>query len=386
MKLRTVPAVFMRGGTSKGLVFHAHDLPLERSARDRIFLSAMGSPDPYGRQLDGMGGGLSSLSKVCIVAPSARSDADVEHTFAQVAIREAKVDYSSNCGNMLSAVGPFSVDEGLVYPKGATAIVRILNTNTNRIVHATFPTEEGRARYHGDFRVPGVAGTGAAIRLDFVDPGGATTGMLLPTSRTKDLLQIKDETFEVSMVDAVNACVFVRAVDLGLSGTELPEELERVPKSLETLDEIRVEASIAMGVAKDMVSARSISAVPYVGFVSGPADFHTLAGERIVASQMDFTLRIISNGQPHRALPLGASLCASVAARMEGTIVEELLRDTEPKPDSFRIGMPSGIMVVGSTVARTETGWNATHGHFYRTARRLFDGRLYLPSQRCLGC
>jgi 2-methylaconitate isomerase len=386
MKLQTVPAVFMRGGTSKALVFHARDLPFERGARDRIFLAAMGSPDPYGRQLDGMGGGLSSLSKICIVAPSSRDDADVKYTFGQVAVKEAKVDYSGNCGNILSAIGPFSVDEGLVHPKGETAIVRILNTNTNKIVHATFPVEQGRTRYHGDFRIPGVAGTGAAIRLDFLQPGGATTGRLLPTFHTKDALRIEGNRFEVSMVDAGNACVFVRAADLGLTGTELPEELERNPKILETLQRIRIEGSIAMGVAKDVASARSTSAVPSVGFVSGPADFRTLSGEHVVASQVDLTFRVISNGQPHRALPLTTSLCAAVAAGIEGTVVQEFVRKSRLERDCLRIGMPSGILIVGSTVDRIASGWAATHGHFYRTARRLFDGRLYLPVQRCMGC
>jgi 2-methylaconitate cis-trans-isomerase PrpF len=386
MKVHTVPAVFMRGGTSKALVFHARDLPFERAARDRIFLSAMGSPDPCGRQLDGMGGGLSSLSKICIVAPSSRNDADVEYTFGQVAINEAKVDYNGNCGNILSAIGPFSVDEGLVSCKGETAIVRILNTNTDKIIHASFPVEQGRTRYHGDFHIPGVTGTGAAIRLDFVRPGGATTGKLLPTSNTKDKLQIEGDTFEVSMVDAANACVFVRAADLGLTGTELPEELERKPKILERLQEIRVEASIAMGIAKDVASARSISAVPSVGFVSGPADFHTLSGEQVVASDVDLTFRVISHGQPHRALPLTTSLCAAVAAGIEGTVVQESMSKSLLERGSLRVGMPSGILTVGSSVARTGDGWTATHGYFYRTARRLFDGRLYLPAQRCRGC
>src|ERR1700756_3786297 len=187
---RPIPAVFMRGGTSKAIMFHARDLPPDRAAWDPIFAAAMGSPDPYGRQLDGMGGGVSSLSKVCVLAPSARDDADIDYTFAQVQIRESRVDYKSNCGNMSSAVGPFAIDEGLVRAGGDSATVRIFNTNTRKIIRATFPLEGKRARYDGDLAIPGVAGTGAPVRLDFVEPGGAATGKLLPSGKTIDRLEV----------------------------------------------------------------------------------------------------------------------------------------------------------------------------------------------------
>jgi 2-methylaconitate isomerase len=385
MKVRTVPAVFMRGGTSKALMFHARDLPLDRARWDRIFLAAMGSPDPFGRQLDGMGGGLSSVSKVCVIAPSVRSDADVDFTFAQVLVKEPHVDYSGNCGNMLSAVGPFSVDEGLVRAEGDHAEVRIYNTNTRKIIHSVFPIEGGQTRYHGDFRIPGVGGTGAVIRLDFIEPGGATTGKLLPTGQSKETLRGPEfGELEVSMVDAANACVFVRAADIGLRGTELPEALERDPRILGILQAIRIEASVRMGIAKDAQSARGITAVPYVGFVSAPADASTISGDAISADNVDLTIRIISNGQPHRALPLTASLCTAVAASIE-TVVHEMLLPNSNGKGSFRLGMPSGILTVGAEVAKTDAGWVARRGAFYRTARRLFDGRVYLPScSRCV--
>ena len=185
-----IPAVFMRGGTSKAIMFHRRDLPAARADWDPIFLAAMGSPDPYGRQLDGMGGGISSLSKVCVLAPSARPDADIDYTFAQVQIREGRVDYRGNCGNMSSAVGPFAVDEGLVTAAGETARVRIFNTNTEKLIHAAFPLRDGRACTDGDLAIPGVGGTGAPIRLDFLAPGGATTGRLLPTGRVREMLEV----------------------------------------------------------------------------------------------------------------------------------------------------------------------------------------------------
>ena len=325
MPLLSLPAVFMRGGTSRAVMFHARDLP-DRAEWDPIFLAAMGSPDPNGRQLNGMGGGISSLSKVCILAPSDRADADIDYTFAQVQIRDPRVDYRSNCGNMSSAVGPFAVDEGIVRPNGDTAAVRIFNTNTQKIIRSTFPLEDGRAATDGDLAIPGVAGTGAPVRLDFLAPGGATTGRLLPTGKPIDRLDVPGAgPIEVSMIDAANACVFVRARDLGLSGRELPEELERDPALLERLQSIRRQASIAMGIARDDAEARTVAAVPIIGFVAPPMDAPTLSGDPIAAEQVDLTARFLSNGQPHRALPLTASLCTAVAANIAGTLVAEAL-------------------------------------------------------------
>lgn len=378
MPLLALPAVFMRGGTSRAVMFHTRDLP-ERAAWDPIFLAAMGSPDPNGRQLNGMGGGVSSLSKVCVLAPSQREDADVDYTFAQVQIREAAVDYRANCGNMSSAVGPFAVDEGIVRPNGDAAVVRIFNTNTQRIIRSTFPLESGRAAVEGDLAIPGVAGTGAPVRLDFLAPGGATTGRLLPTGHVADGVNVPGlGRIEVSMVDAANACVFARAADLGLDGNELPEELERNAAVLERLQVIRRAASVAMGIAGDDAEARAINAVPFVGFVAPAMDAPTLAGAPIAADQVDLTVRFISNRQPHRALPLTASLCTAIAARIDGTVVNEALRPDVG--DGIRLGMPSGILTVGAEVTQEGSGaWVAHSGGFYRTARRLFDGRIYVP-------
>jgi 2-methylaconitate isomerase len=378
MSLLSLPAVFMRGGTSRAVMFHARDLP-DRAEWDPLFLAAMGSPDPNGRQLNGMGGGISSLSKVCILAPSDRADADIDYTFAQVQIRDPRVDYRSNCGNMSSAVGPFAVDEGIVRPNGDTAMVRIFNTNTQKIIRSTFPLQDGRAATDGDLTIPGVAGTGAPVRLDFLAPGGATTGRLLPTGQPMDRLDVPGVgPIEVSMIDAANACVFVRARDLGLSGGELPEELERDAALLDRLQSIRRQASITMGIARDDAEARTVAAVPIIGFVAPPMDAPTLSGDPISAAQVDLTARFLSNGQPHRALPLTASLCTAVAANIAGTLVAEALA---PEAGAqVRIGMPSGILTVGAEVEQSGAGqWVAHSGAFYRTARRLFDGRIYVP-------
>ena len=370
----------MRGGTSKAIMFHARDLPEDRAAWDNLFTAAMGSPDPYGRQLDGMGGGVSSLSKVCVLAPSVRDDADIDYTFAQVQVRDKAVDYKSNCGNMSSAVGPFAIDEGLIRASGDTATVRIFNTNTKKIIRATFPLEGDRARYDGDLVIPGVAGMGAPVRLDFVEPGGAATGKLLPSGKTVDRLDVPGfGAIDASLVDAANPAVFVRAGDIGLTGTELPEQLEANPKIMRLLDDIRVQGSVRMGIAGDVAAARAISAVPFMAVVSPPQDAPTLTGETIHAAGVDLTVRVVSSGQPHRALPVTISLCTAVAARITGTVVAEVLSPSAGKK-SLRLGMPSGVLTVDADVAQEGGMWIARAGSFYRTARRLFDGRVWVPS------
>ncbi|HEY8289287.1 MAG TPA: PrpF domain-containing protein [Acetobacteraceae bacterium] len=376
MPMLALPAVFMRGGTSRAVMFHRGDLP-EPAAWDPIFMAAMGSPDPNGRQLNGMGGGISSLSKICILSRSERSDADIDYTFAQVQIREAAVDYRGNCGNMSSAVGPFSVDEGLVRPNGDTAVVRIFNTNTKKIIRSTFALEEGRSKVDGDLAIPGVAGTGAPIRLDFLAPGGAGTGKLLPTGNVTDRLDVPGVgAIEVSLVDAAKPCVIVRAADVGLTGTELPEALDANLPLLAKLEAIRRTAAIAMGLAANEQEAAGMRGSPAVGFVAPAMDAPTLSGEPIRAGEVDLTARFISNGQPHRALPVTSSLCTSVAACITGTVVNQAL--SRAPEGSIRLGMPSGILTVGADVGRDDSGaWVAHSGAFYRTCRRLFDGRIY---------
>ena len=372
-----LPAVFMRGGTSRAVMFHMRDLPV-RTAWDPLFLAAMGSPDPHGRQLDGMGGGISSLSKICVLSRSERPDADIDYTFAQVQIREATVDYRANCGNMSSAVGPFAVDEGLIRPQGETAVVRIFNTNTGKIIRSTFGIEGGRAAVTGDLGIPGVAGTGAPIRLDFLEPGGAVTGRLLPTGNVVDRLDVPGiGAIDVSMVDAAVPCVFVRATDLGLTGTEMPEALDANTDVLDRLQRIRRAAAVAMGIARDEADAATSKAIPAVGFVAPALDAVTLSGAPIGAAQVDLTARFISNGQPHRALPVTASLCTAVAARIDGTLPFQAL--SRENASAVRIAMPSGILTVDADVACIGGEWVAHSGAFYRTARRLFDGRIYVP-------
>ncbi|MEK6594220.1 MAG: PrpF domain-containing protein [Pseudomonadota bacterium] len=386
MKQFKIPAVFMRGGTSNAVVFHERDLPRERAQWDEIFLAAIGSPDPYGRQLDGMGGGVSSVSKVCVVGPPSRPDADIDYTFAQVQVKEARVEYGANCGNMSSAMGPFAVDEGLVKVSGKEALVRVHNTNTKKIIHACFPLDDGMAAVDGDLAIPGVAGTGAPVKLEFRDPGGATTGRLLPTGNVADDLDVPGfGRFRVSMIDAANACVFVRAADLGVRGTEMPDEIDANPELHKKLAAIRVAASVAMGITANPDEAMKKKSVPFVGFVSPAQDALLLTGEAIAADRMDVTGRMLSNGQPHRALPLTASLCMAVAARLGGSVVHEVTRATGNPESELRIAMPSGILTVAATVKQKDGQWHAEQGAFFRTQRRMFEGDVLVRASRVPG-
>ncbi len=374
--LSRLPAVFMRGGTSKGLVLHLSDLPAQREQWDALFLALMGSPDPHGRQLNGMGGGSSSLSKICIVGPSTRPDADVDYTFAQVMVNEARVDYSGNCGNMSSAIGPFAVDEKLVEAADGEALVRIHNTNTGKVIHSVFDVDNGRAVAGGTFEIPGVTGGGAKIRLEFLDPGGATTGVLLPTGQVAQSLDVPGVGIvKVSMIDAANACVFTGAEALGLIGTELPAELAQRADVMEKLSSIRLHASVAMGITADLTAARAKRVVPFIGIVSPAQDARMLSGQTINAADIDLTVRMLSSGQPHLALPLTASLCMAVAAAVKGTVVHDVARPSSG--GTLRIGMPSGILTVGADVVLEQQQWIARRGYFYRTARRLFEGVVY---------
>jgi 2-methylaconitate cis-trans-isomerase PrpF len=378
MPQNRLPAVFMRGGTSKAVVFHARHLPAARSDWDAIFLAALGSPDPNMRQLDGMGGGVSSLSKVCVVAPPSRADADVDYTFAQVRIDRARVDYSSNCGNMSSAIGPFAIDEGLLArPDAGRAVVRIHNTNTDKIIVARFAMDGEEAAVRGDMQIDGVAGTGAPIRLEFLDPGGARTGRLLPTGRAADGLDVPGVgRVPASLVDAANPCVFVPAAAIGAHATELPAEIEGNARLLTVLEAIRRAASVAMGIAADREAAGALS-IPFVGFVAPPTPMHLASGRELAARDMDIAVRMMSNGQAHRATPLTGALCLAVCARLPGSIANELVRRPAEGSGGIRIAHASGVMVVDAEVqADPGRGPRAGYAAVYRTARRLFEGQV----------
>ena len=379
MSQRRIPAVFMRGGTSNAVVFHEKDLPADRKLWDDIFLAAIGSPDPYGRQLDGMGGGFTAVSKVCVIGPPSRADADIDYHFAQIPVKEQRVEWAANCGNMSSAMGPFAVDEGLVRVLDANgeALVRIHNTNTRKIIHARFPVVNGVAAVDGDLEIPGVAGTGAAVRLDFIAPGGAATGKLLPTGNVRDTLDVPGVgKVEVSMVDAANPCVFVRARDVGLEGAEPPPQVEANAEVMKKFAAIRCAASVAMGITRDMNEAATRLSNPAIGYVSPPRDYLLSSGAMLRADHIDITGRMIARGQAHRDMPLTRTLCMAVASRIAGSIVHETARATANPDAELRIGMPAGVITAAAQVRLKEGVWVAERGSFLRTQRRLFEGSV----------
>ena len=372
-----LPAVFMRGGTSKGLFFHRRDLPEERAEWDALFLSALGSPDPHGRQLDGMGGGISSLSKVVVVSPSTRPGVDIDYLFGQVAVDRALVDYRSNCGNLTAAVGPFAVDEGLVRAADGEATLTLHNCNLDQTIEARFEVAGSRAVVEGETVLDGVAGQGAPIELSFLEPGGAVTGRLLPTGRARDVLDIPGlGEVEATLIDASTALVCVRADALGLNGVELPDAIESDSALLERLQAIRRAGAAAMGIPPETES------IPKVGFVAPPADAITLSGGRLAADSADLSARVISMGRPHRALPLTAALALATAARIPGSITAEATRADTAGNTPVRLGHPSGVAEVAVELSTADPP-HVARVTVIRTARRLMEGRVLVP-ESCL--
>jgi len=375
MPRSSIPAVFMRGGSSKAVMFHARDLPSDPAERDRLFLHVMGSPDPYGRQLNGLGGGLSSVSKAVIVAPSDRADADVDYTFAQVAVDRPVVDYGATCGNMSSAVGPFAVDEGLVAAADGEAVVRVFNTNTRKIYHARFEVRDGQAVEVGDFVIPGVAGAGAKITLDYLDPGGAATSGLLPSGAVLDRLEVPEfGTVEASLVDATNPVVFVSAAEVGGDATAAPEAIERDGALMARLDAIRRAGGVAMGMAE---SAEAVGlANPKVAILGPPAEFQAIDGTLHDAAGHDIAIRIVSMERVHRAVTLTGAMCLAAAAAIPGSLAHRIVGD---RMGDLRIGNPSGSLPVRADAVTAGDKVAVRSVTTYRTCRRLMEGRVPVP-------
>mgnify|MGYP003647001485 FL=1 len=366
MKLKSARAMFMRGGTSKALVFDVRDLPENRTEWDAIFLAAMGSPDSAMRQLDGMGGGISSLSKVCVVSAPTRQDADVD---------SAKVDYAGNCGNMVSAMGPAALELGYVQGDDEEITIRIHNTNTSKIISSTFVLENGLLASHGDLKIDGVAGSAAPIRLDFFEPGAAKTPSLLPSGSAVEELELGDGIrVRASLVDAANPCVFVAAADLGKEGTESPEYLASDREFMTQMEKIRCAGSVRMGLTPNLQAAAEMASIPKVAIVAAPADSWTLAGSQIKASEASLNVRMISMEQPHRALPITGAICLAIACRIPDSIPA---RFAQLVPGPLTLSHPSGSLLVDADVVFGQGSFFAKSGTVYRTARKLFSGEVF---------
>lgn len=372
MYMKKYPCVYMRGGTSKAVFFQEKDLPEDRSLWKDIFLGVMGSPDV--KQIDGMGGTVSSTSKIAVISPSSREDVDVNYNFFQVDIEIANVDNKSNCGNISSAVGPYAIDEGLVKAVEPITVVRVLNTNTGKIIEEHVRVKDGRAMVHGDEFIQGVPGTGSRIDMYFENPGGAATGELFPTGNRKDILDIPDYgTVEVSFIDCANPVVFIRAEDIGIKGTELTEINEN-KDLLEHIERIRAIVAEKVGLVDNWENARKTStSIPKVSIISKPQDYISLDGNIIKESDMDICVRAISVGKLHKAYPMTVAIATGSAARLKGTIVNELI-ESNMDNDIIRLGHTSGITPVDIKMNEDKI----IKGGVVRTARRIMDGFVYI--------
>ncbi|GCB27205.1 3-methylitaconate isomerase [Aspergillus awamori] len=367
-KQHHLPAAYYRGGTSRAIFFKQDDLPADKAKWDPIFRGVIGSPDPYGRQLDGLGGGISSLSKICVVGKPTHPGADIDYTFVSLGVKTPDVDYSSNCGNMISAVGPFAVDSGLVVPGLTSASVRIHNTNTGKIVHSSFPVVDGEAAASGEFAIDGVSGTAAPVQLDFVDPAGSRTGKLLPTGQVRDVF----DGVEATCIDVANPCVFVRAEDLEVEGNLTPEEITAHPGLLDRLNSIRRQAGVKMGLADTRETVPG--SVPKTCLVSQPGTDTRAVEQKQTKEKVDLLVRALSVGQPHKAVPITVALAVASAARVSGSTVSQVVGEKRVDEAGITLGHASGNLLVGATFDDEGTLKFAT---VFRTARRLFEGRIF---------
>ncbi len=368
-----VHGTMIRGGTSRGLYVKPDRLPPAGERRDDILVELFGTPDPL--QIDGIGGGNSHTSKVMIVDASDRPDADVEYTFGQVGVENPTVDWSGNCGNLTSGVGVFALLSGLVDADDPETKLVLYNTNTDTYIDQTVPITEGEPSVHGDYHVDGIPGTGPQIDSYFRDPGGSVTGRLLPTGARRETLTVDGGDYTVSIVDVANPNVFLRAHDLGLDGTELPEDLDD-PQLLNRLELIRGAACERLGLVddrRDAVDERP--AIPQIALVSEPRSFETVSDDHIDAADVDVTSRIITTQTPHHSYATTGAMCLAAATRLEGTIPAEFVRETAGS--DVTIGHPKGVITIGIETTMRGDDTTVERVRVGRTARLLVDGRLY---------
>ncbi len=370
----------MRGGTSKGLYFHRDDLPPEGDERDRVLKRLMGSPDIL--QIDGLGGSRPVTSKVAIIATSDRDDADVDYTFGQVDIERDLIGYVGNCGNISSGVGPFAIDERLIDATEPYTTVRIYNTNTDKVLCAKVPVQEGRAQVHGDCVIAGVPGSGAPIIMDYSGTVGAVSGRLLPTGYVVDKIELEDgRCLDVTLCDVANPCVFLAAADVGLTGNELPDEISANTALMTTIGEIQSKAGQMFGLWPKWQDV-TMPGFPLAVLVAPPANYTDAAGAEHDASTMDLRARLLFVNRCHDSMAGTGATCLTAASRIPGSIVQRVL-DDDCTPPALRIGHPMGVMDVVVTVDPDSRGDDIgfTTLGFARTARRLMAGQAYLPAE-----
>lgn len=380
-----IPATYMRGGTSKGVFFNLTDLPetaqVAGSARDNLLLRVIGSPDPYGKQTDGMGGATSSTSKTVILAKSSQPDHDVDYLFGQVSIDKAFVDWSGNCGNLTAAVGSFAISSGLVetsrVPDNGIAVVRIWQANIKKTIIAHVPVTDGEVQETGDFELDGVTFPAAEVQVEFISPVDASEAMF-PTGNLIDNLEVPGiGTFKATMINAGIPTIFLNATDIGYSGTELQDAINGDEKALSMFETIRAHGAVKMGLIDDIEQAAGRQHTPKVAFVASPDNYIASSGKNISASDIDLNVRALSMGKLHHAMMGTAAVAIGTASAIPGTLVN--LAAGGGDRNSVTFGHPSGTLKVGAEASQNAGEWSVNKVIMSRSARILMEGWIRIP-------
>jgi len=384
-----VPATYMRGGTSKGVFFRLQDLPKDAqvpgAARDAFLMRVIGSPDPYGKQTDGMGAATSSTSKTVILSKSTRPDHDIDYLFGQVSIDKPFIDWSGNCGNLSSAVGPFAISNGLIdpsrIPRNGIATVRVWQANIGKTIIAHVPITNGVVQETGDFELDGVTFPAAEVQLEFMDPAAeeeGAGGSMFPTGNLIDDLEVPGVgTLKATMINAGIPTIFVDAAAVGCTGTELQDDINGDPEKLAMFEKIRAYGSLRMGLIKNLEEATKRQHTPKVAFVAKPADYVSSSGKPVAASDINVLVRALSMGKLHHAMMGTVAVSISAAAAIPGTTVN--LAAGGGKRDAVRFGHPSGSLRVGAEAALIDGEWKVTKAIMSRSARVLMEGWVRVP-------
>ncbi|MCG5497991.1 2-methylaconitate cis-trans isomerase PrpF [Ectothiorhodospira variabilis] len=381
-----IPATYMRGGTSKGVFFRLDDLPevaqTPGAARDALLLRVIGSPDPYGKQIDGMGGGVSSNSKSVILSRSTQPDHDVDYLFGQVSIDKPFVDWSGNCGNLTAAVGAFAISAGLVdagrIPQNGHATVRIWQVNIQKTIIAHIPITDGAVQETGDFELDGVTFPAAEVQVEFMDPADDSGGSMFPTGNLVDDLEVPGiGTLKATMINAGIPTVFVNAADIGYTGTELQDDINGDPKALEMFETLRAHGALRMGLVKSVEEAAQRQHTPKIAFVAPPTDYVASSGKTVAAADVDLLVRALSMGKLHHAMMGTAAVAIGTAAAIPGTLVNQAAGGVERT--SVHFGHPSGTLRVGAEATLEGGEWKVVKAIMSRSARVLMEGWVRVP-------
>jgi probable AcnD-accessory protein PrpF len=385
-----IPATYLRGGTSKGVFFRLQDLPAQAQTagapRDALLMRVIGSPDPYGKQIDGMGGATSSTSKTVIVSPSAKPDHDVDYLFGQVSIDKAFVDWSGNCGNLSAAVGPFAISSGLIdakqLPQNGMAMVRIWQANISKTIIAHVPMVNGAVQETGDFELDGVTFPAAEVQLEFMDPAAEEEGgggAMFPTGHLIDELDVPGVgKLQATMINAGIPTIFINADAIGYTGTELQEAINSDSKALAMFETIRAHGAVRMGLIKHIDEAATRQHTPKVAFVASPKDYTSSSGKKVSASDIDLLVRALSMGKLHHAMMGTAAVAIGTAAAIPGTLVN--LAAGGGEREAVRFGHPSGTLRVGAQASQVNGEWSVKKAIMSRSARVLMEGWVRIPS------